>query len=239
MSSEKQDETMPANSWEFDGEVTSVFDNMLARSIPQYNVMREACFQLAKRFRQPHTDIVDLGCSRGGAIAQLVDTFGATNHFVGLDVSEPMLKASRERFAGYIESGTVKIENLDLRTGFPEVKASVILCVLTLQFTPIEHRLRILRDVHQHLVEGGVFILVEKILGASATLDEIMVDTYYDLKRSHGYSDEQIERKRLSLEGVLVPVTAEWNNIMLKETGFLHHECFWRWMNFAGWMAIR
>ena len=33
-------------SWQFDGSVTDVFDNMLSRSIPQYEVMREAVFEL-------------------------------------------------------------------------------------------------------------------------------------------------------------------------------------------------
>ena len=44
---------------------------------------------------------------------------------------------------------------------------------------------------------------------------------------------------RASLEGVLVPVTAEWNEAMLHAAGFRQVECFWRWMNFAGWLAIR
>ena len=37
---EKLDKTMPKDKWEFDAEVTKVFDNMLDRSIPQYRVMR-------------------------------------------------------------------------------------------------------------------------------------------------------------------------------------------------------
>ena len=34
--------------WAFDAEVSRVFDNMLSRSIPQYNVMRQACFVIRK-----------------------------------------------------------------------------------------------------------------------------------------------------------------------------------------------
>mgnify|MGYP002682876247 CR=1 FL=1 len=49
----------------------------------------------------------------------------------------------------------------------------------------------------------------------------------------------EIERKRLSLEGVQVPVTARWNEDMLRSAGFDKIECFWRWMNFAGWVAIK
>jgi tRNA (cmo5U34)-methyltransferase len=62
---------------------------------------------------------------------------------------------------------------------------------------------------------------------------------YHALKAAHGYTEEQIERKRLALEGVLVPVTARWNEDLLREVGFNQVECFWRWCNFAGWIAIK
>lgn len=233
------DQTLPAGKWEFDGDVTTVFDDMLRRSIPQYDTMREACFDLACKYRQEKTWIIDLGCSRGEAIAALVDRFGVHNQYCGVDVSEPMLDAARQRFAGYINTGIVEIRNLDLRTAYPPHGASVTMCVLALQFTPIEYRQKILRNIYTHLTDGGALILVEKVLGADADMDEIMVDLYYRMKAANGYTQEQIERKRLSLEGVLVPVTARWNEELLKMAGFRHVDCFWRWMNFAGWVAVK
>ena len=77
------------------------------------------------------------------------------------------------------------------------------------------------------------------MLGNTAEIDEVMVKNYYDAKFANGYSQEQIERKRLSLEGVLVPVTANMNEELLKQAGFRHIDCVWRWMNFAGWLAIK
>lgn len=129
---------------------------------------------------------------------------------IGIDVSQPMIDAAKDRFKREVERGVVKIDNFDLRAGFPPVLASVTLCVLTLQFTPIEYRLRIMQDIYDHIMPGGALILVEKVIGGSAKLNASMVDIYYDLKSRNGYSQEQIERKRLSLEGVLVPMTAKW-----------------------------
>ena len=225
--------------WEFDTSVTTVFDDMLRRSIPQYEVMRHAVTELAKRHVRPNTDILDLGCSLGDALAPLVDRFGAGCRYLGVEVSGPMLEAARNRFRPLIDAGVVQVLDLDLRTSFPRVSASVILSVLTIQFTPIEHRLRILEDVHAALLPGGSFIFVEKVIGATAALDRDFVELYYEFKRSSGYTREEIERKRLSLEGVLVPVTAGWNEELLKTVGFKHTDCFWRWMNFAGWIAIK
>jgi tRNA (cmo5U34)-methyltransferase len=234
------DQTTPGVKWEFDDSVTAAFDDMLSRSIPQYDVMRQACFDLAYKYAKQNTIIADLGCSRGEAVAALVDKLGAHNRFVGIEVSGPMLDAARQRFQGLIDCSVVDIRDWDLRRKeYPLANVSVTLAVLTVQFVPIEYRLRLLRNIQQSLVSGGALILVEKVLGATADLDAAMVDTYYALKAQNGYSQEQIERKRLSLEGVLVPVTAAWNEELLRGAGFGEVDCFWRWMNFAGWVAIK
>ena len=86
---------------------------------------------------------------------------------------------------------------------------------------------------------SGAFVFVEKVLGNTADLDDLMVKLYLTLKGKNQYSDKQIERKKMSLEGVLVPVTAKWNEELLKMAGFKEIDCFWRWMNFAGWVATK
>jgi tRNA (cmo5U34)-methyltransferase len=230
---------MPPGQWTFDDDVTDVFDDMLARSIPQIEAMRELVCRAATRFVQPGTHILDLGCSLGTAMAPLVERFHTSNRFVGIEASPPMVAACRERFQNLIDAGIVEIHAGDLRSTYPHVDASVTLCVLALMFTPIEHRFRILADVFAHTRSGGAFILVEKVLGADANLDRLLTSLYYDHKRAMGYTDEAIDRKRLSLEGVLVPVTATWNEQMLRDAGFQHVECFWRCLNFAGWLAIK
>ena len=230
---------MPGGRWVFDDSVTQVFDDMLRRSIPQYDVMRRAVFDVGCRFVRPGTDIVDLGCSRGEAIAPFVARYGAENRYVGVEVSQPMLEACRRRFHDLTASGVVRLLDLDLRRDYPRVQASVTLAVLTLQFTPIEYRQRIVRDVWKHLAQNGAFIMVEKILGATADLDALLVDRYHQMKRESGYTQEEIDRKRLALEGVLVPMTARWNEELLAQAGFAQVDCFWRWMNFAAWVAIK
>jgi tRNA (cmo5U34)-methyltransferase len=230
---------LPGDRWSFDESVTAVFDDMLARSIPHIAQMRQAVLQAGSRFIQPGTDIVDLGCARGEAMAPLVEKFSGDNRFVGVEVSEPMSAACRERFKSLIHSGAVEIRNDDLRVSYPPVHASVTLCVLTLQFIPIEHRLRVLADAFKHTTDGGAFLLVEKVLGANARTDNMLVDCYHAYKRTMGYTQEEIDRKRLSLEGVLVPVTANWNEELLRGAGFRHIECIWRYLNFCAWIALR
>lgn len=229
---------LPGTTWAFDESVTHVFDDMLERSIPQYREMRRLCLDIGSEFVQPNTDIVDLGCSRGEALVAFMDRFGAKNRYVGVEVSQPMIEAARERFASWPVS-VVKLLDLDLRKDYPTVDASLTLCVLTLMFTPINYRQQIMRRIYDTTRPGGAVLLVEKLLGESAETDRVYVDRYHAFKAANGYSNEEIERKRLALEGVQVPVTAKWNEDILHAAGFRQVECFWRWLNFAGWVGIK
>ena len=238
-----KDKTLPEGPWEFNTEVAAVFEDMLERSIPDYEKMRLAsCAIAAPALRDDEGRVLDLGCANGMALSRL-DTYTACegshiHRLVGLDVSAAMLEKAEERFKG---DDRYHFLNHDLKTHFPFPDASfdVVMCVLTLQFLPIVHRLRIMDEINRILVPGGRLVFVEKILGFGNLLDQDMVDIYHEHKRDMGYTEEQIERKRLSLEGVMTPISASWNEELLEKAGFIHKDVFWRWMNFAGWIAVK
>jgi tRNA (cmo5U34)-methyltransferase len=81
-------------------------------------------------------------------------------------------------------------------------------------------------------------IVVEKILGGDSAADRLLVDAYYATKRANGYTTDEIETKRKSLQGVLVPLTAEGNIAMLRAEGFKVSQ-FWQALNFASWLAVK
>ncbi len=61
--------------FEFNEEVTSVFDDMIKRSVPFYLESLKRQCQMTLRFYQPGTRIYDLGCSHGNLGIMLHDTF--------------------------------------------------------------------------------------------------------------------------------------------------------------------
>lgn len=228
-----RDHTLPEGKWEFNQAVTEVFDEMLERSIPDYEGMRDTTTELAVKFAQPDTAIVDLGCSRGAALKPIYNVLGDSVSYTGIEVSPSMLAAA------ITEIPFAEIFDTDLRHDYPAVDPSVVLSVLTLQFIPIEYRQKIVSQVYNSLRPGGAFLLVEKILGRDSVTNELFIETYLDRKGANGYSQEEINRKRQSLEGVLVPVTSLWNEDLLKLAGFSHVECYWRHLNFAAWIGIK
>lgn len=228
-----KDNIIPSEKWTFNGDVAECFNDMLSRSIPGYETMRELVENVGAHFVKIGTSIVDIGCSNGNAIAPFVKRYAEDCDFLMLDVSEPMLQKCRERF------GNMDIRYHDITKGIPETRAGLVLSILTLQFTPIEHRQKILDSIYKNLVDGGALIVVEKVLGNTYEIDEVMTEEYYRIKSKNAYTQEQIQKKRESLEGVLVPVTARWNEDLLRMTGFKKIDCFWRCLNFAGWIAIK
>lgn len=229
-----QDQVMKEEKWTFDGEVTACFDNMLERSIPDYFTMRYLVGELGKKkITSPDDIIVDLGCSIGGSIEPFVDL---GNKILGIEVSDSMYEKCKERFASYPQ---VEIAKSDFVEDFPSVRAKLIMSILSIQFTPIEERWRVIKSIYESLAEGGCFIFVEKIIPSSAEADALFTEAYYDMKRKHGYTEEQIAAKRKSLSGVLVPVLPMDNEHFLQDAGFRKVECFWRCLNFAGWIAFK
>lgn len=230
-----RDNTNPTGAWEFNGEVAACFANMLERSIPDYRSMRALVYNAGERFVKPDTLIVDVGCSTGLAVEPFVTKHRDENDFLLIDNAPAMAQACRERF-GSEPAVTVKEGNLWEFLPF-EDRASLVLSVLSMQFMPTAYRRFMLRQICESIVDGGALIYVEKVVAGS--LDDLMVDLYYQMKRENGYTDEQIMAKRRSLENVLSPLETEWNEALLKEAGFRRVQMFWRCLNFCGWIAVK
>jgi tRNA (cmo5U34)-methyltransferase len=210
---------------------------MLENSIPGYADMRQWVTRFAGRFIPEQGGVViDIGASRGDALAPLLAARPRAR-FYAVDVAEPMRKAMAARFAG--QPVTICKDDLRHDHSVFDVPADAVLSVLTLMFIPIEYRTRLVDCIHQNLKPGGAFILVEKTIQQDPLMDEIFNEQYYRFKADNGYTAEAIYRKKLSLEGVLVPLTQQWNEDTLRAAGFRHVQVFWRAANFCGLLAVK
>lgn len=232
------DNVSPEGKWEFDSEVAKCFANMLERSIPDYKSMRSLVYELGEKFVTPGTWITDIGCSTGLAVEPFYNSHAEGNCYYLVDNSDAMLEECMSKFRVGIEAGNVKCVNGNFYELPLMPNQSLVLSILSLQFMPTAYRQSIINNIYNQLNPGGAFILVEKIVSDEGT-DDLMVDSYYNMKRANGYTDDKIMAKRKSLENVLSPLKAEWNEDMLHEAGFRNVDTFWRCLNFCGWIAIK
>jgi tRNA (cmo5U34)-methyltransferase len=116
--------------------------------------------------------------------------------------------------------------------------ASVVIMNFTLQFIPINERLKLLKKIRSSMVPGGLLILSEKLTMPDAEMNELMVNLHHDFKRSQGYSGLEIAQKRDAIDNVLIPETAEVHRTRLTEAGFSRSGVWFQCLNFASFIAI-
>ncbi len=182
--------------------------------------------------------IYDLGCSTGAMIGRLVARLEGKCQIYGVDNSESMLEKARSRLERIAPGRPVIWRHEDLRELRME-NAMAIIMNYTLQFIRPLYRTRVIRKIYQGLNPGGIFILSEKVLEDDTHLSRLFADMYYKFKRRQGYSELEISQKRERLENVLVPYSMKEQIELLREAGFHQVEVFFKWNNFASFIAIK
>ena len=55
----------PIDDFRFDDDIANVFEDMVQRSIPGYNLLLQNIGVITKKYAAPKTNLYDLGCSLG------------------------------------------------------------------------------------------------------------------------------------------------------------------------------
>src|SRR5262245_43215866 len=225
----------------FGQETAAVFDDMLERSVPFYDEQQRMVAELTKDFAVSGTAIYDLGCSTVNTFLSIGAHLDPNTsvRFIGIDSSADMLikagrKLERARFPW-----PYTLERQDLDNDVRVEDASVVLMMLTLQFVRPLNREHLIASLYHGLIEGGCFVLTEKVLGEHSPFNRLFIEHYYALKRRQGYNDIEIAQKREALENVLIPYRLEENVRLLQRVGFSQVDVFFKWYNFCGIIATK
>jgi tRNA (cmo5U34)-methyltransferase len=228
------------SDFEFDEKVARVFDDMVARSVPYYDEIQRLQVELAVEFLPDRESLVyDLGCSTGTTLHLLAShpRCPKAARFAGIDNSAAMLAEAKAKLGG--TGGVVELVEADLNAGVELKPCRIVFLNWTLQFVRPLYREALVRRVYEALEPGGALFLSEKVLLSNSFLNRLYIEHYLRYKRSRGYSDAEIQRKREALENVLVPYRLEENRLMLERAGFGTIDPFFRWLNFACLLAVK
>lgn len=225
--------------FDFGEKTAEVFDDMLDRSIPLYSELQRMIGELANEFAVSGTNVYDLGCSTGITLQSLMGAIKKDVTFVGVDYSAPMLERAERRLESLDDTRPHRTVCADLNGDCDIKNASVIVLNLTLQFVRPLFRDLVLRRIHAGLNENGCLILVEKVLGNDSMFNRMFINNYYEMKKRNGYSETEIAKKREALENVLIPYRVDENLALLRSNGFSHTDMFYKWYNFAGFLAVK
>jgi len=224
----------------FDRTVADHFDDMVRRSVPHYNELQRMTVEMASHFAQEGSEVVDIGCSTGRTLEMLLAEFSNRDiRLLGVDNSPAMLEKAASRLSSADAEGRCRLLCADANDGLPSSDPSVVIMNWTLQFVRPLSRDAVIRDIHDKLRPGGCLILMEKVLCPESLLNRLYIDFYYEFKKREGYSASEIASKRESLENILVPYRVEENSTLLKRNGFGIVDVFFRWYNWAGFIAVK
>ncbi|BAF70238.1 carboxy-S-adenosyl-L-methionine synthase CmoA [Nitratiruptor sp. SB155-2] len=222
--------------FEFDEEVASVFDDMIARSVPFYKENMALVRDIVVKNVVQKDRVYDLGCSTGSLLIDIAKRSPFSLELIGLDSSEAMLQRAHHKAKAFGVS--IDFQKADI-ISYAYKPAKIFISNYTLQFIRPLKREPLVQKIYDALVDEGIFVFSEKVISADKTLDKQLLDIYFDFKKKQGYSDFEIAQKREALENVLVPYTLEENMEMVKKCGFGFVEPIFRWANFVTFVAIK
>lgn len=231
-----------SSDFKFDAQVAEVFDDMLVRSVPFYVEQQRMVAEIGKKFVIEGTCVYDLGCSTATTLINLSREIDTPVRFIGYDNSIPMLERGRRKIKEHGNDQRIELRFGDLNGPLSSLcidRASLVTMCWTLQFIRPLHRDRLIRWIYDAMVDNGALIITEKVLANNASMNDLLVDCYYSLKKRNDYSETEIARKREALENVLVPYRIDENIELFRRNGFAEVETVFQWYNFAAFLCVK
>jgi tRNA (cmo5U34)-methyltransferase len=203
------------------GEHAPTFDRHIKYSIPGYEDLVKRILRDSRRFVQPHTNVYDLGCSSGRTLARIsrenrLSRNGVT--YIGIDCEPNFESLWRKHRMSGLQFGIG-----DART-WPLENASLVTSMFTVQFIPPMDKRALLRRIHGCLVEGGAFMIAEKMLAETARLQDVVTFSYYDHKLEQGFTADHILNKERQLRGQMTCMSEAELRDALRQAGFTELE---------------
>jgi len=227
------------SGFRFDEQVVKVFPDMIARSVPGYELIVPMIGMLARRYAQPDSCIYDLGCSLGAAsLAMSLAVRANMAKIIAVDNSEAMVLRCRKNVAE--QRGQVPIEvRLQNILDTPVKNASVVVLNFTLQFLDLDQRQVLLNRIATGMRTGGALIISEKICFEDRLEQQDQTEWHHDFKRAQGYSELEIAQKRSALEEVLRPETEAVHFDRLNQAGLSRRHRWFQCFSFASYIAFK
>ena len=223
----------------FDEQVVKVFPDMIARSVPGYELVVPMIGMLARRYAQPESRIYDLGCSLGAAsLAMSLAVRADGTEIIAVDNSKAMVARCKQSVTD--NCGPVPIDvRLQNMLDTQIENASVVVLNFTLQFLDRGQRQTLVNQIAAGMRTGGALIISEKICFEDEQEQAEQTKWHHDFKRSQGYSELEIAQKRNALEDVLQPESEAAHFKRMEQAGLSRPRRWFQCFSFASYIAFK
>ncbi len=233
------DKQVEVQDFVFNAEVTSVFADMIGRSVPGYEVLSQLVQSMARKFVAEDTNVYDLGCSLGNASLSVARAlYPSKARIFAVDSSPAMIQHLVERIEGMDPDPGISPICCDVAE-ISMQNASLVILNYTLQFIDPRSRDALITKIYSGLREGAALLLSEKIIREDLDEEHLMRDLHEGYKNIRGYSDLEISQKREALENVMIRDTDACHCERLHRAGFSRLYVLMKYLNFISYIAIK
>jgi tRNA (cmo5U34)-methyltransferase len=210
------------------------FEGHIRQSIPNYEGMRRLIPSIVQNFVMKDENIYDLGTSSGDLLLDLHSFFNENLNlsYIGYDIAPNLMPIQKDKAMNFYVRD-VTDESLKL------FNTSLIFSLFTLQFIPLDKRVKLVQKAYDSLSKRGCFLVCEKVYSAKGITEDIFTFTNYNNKLSNGFSAKDILNKQKDLKTIMKPLTQAENEAMFRKAGFEVVEVFFKSLNFMGWILIK
>jgi tRNA (cmo5U34)-methyltransferase len=200
---------------------------LMERIIPQYMEQQRFLCNLIPFERNNPIRVLDLG-SGPGVLSELVLKLYPRARVIAFDLTKEMLDLCQKRLSAF--DGRFEVIQGDFKADSLGEGYDAILAGLTLHHLADDERRAVFSRLHAALKQGGIFLAREIVIDE----DLFVTDWHYSLwrafMRSNGEDDVFWYGKHQQKDH---PVSVERELAWLKDAGFTHTACHWRYWNFA------
>ena len=218
------------SNWVFDEHVAPEFDKHVRKSVPNYTHVQELAETFSDWFTYPSSTVIDFGASTGETLRRIKRRHTKELTLIGYDNSQAMINQAK------LKGIDITFADLEKPLDFPNISYAVSL--YTLQFLRPYARNALLKRIYHCLENCGGMFVVEKVLGSTAQMQDILQQLYWEMKAKNGFSSEQIINKAKALRGCMYPKTVADNEAEFQSLGF-NFEIVFKESQFCGWLLTK
>jgi tRNA (cmo5U34)-methyltransferase len=172
------------------GEGAGGYDRARRQLVPCFDEFYGAVMELVPMDRGEAFRVLDLGAGTGLLGAMVGRAFPEAEVAMA-DFSEGMLDVARGRFAGEPDGRYTFLPMDYAREALPG-EYEVVVSALSMHHLEDGAKRRVFREVHRVLVDGGVFINADQVLGRTPEIEEKYHEAWLRQTRERGATEEDV-----------------------------------------------
>ena len=224
-------------------EVTQHYLEQVRGGIPFGAEQAKIMLQVVNHFTPNPKRIMDLGCGNGFLAEILLKSYKEASAVL-LDHSEPMIEHARVHMKDYMSRCEIIHDDFShsIRKYAKPESMDCIVSGYAIHHLPHAKKKELYQEIYNTLVPGGIFINIEHTASSTPKIEKLHDELFIDHLCAHNKRDRQEVAKEYynrpdKEDNILERVDIQVN--WLREIGFKHSDCYFKWMELAVFGGVK